>query len=308
MKEYTLKLGGMSCGACERIIEKVAERNGAQVKEIDAKKAKATIVCEESKIETIKKELTDRGFPQKGSEQDHGRGDIKNVLNYISAVISVQPHVEQEARLVNHALVAGIVLFILNVLIYFLFVQGLENAEKYIPFLVLGIIASVSIVFAYLHSRCFGRIISCQNGMMVGMTMGMVAGFMVGEIIASTNGMFIGSLSGIATGVWIGVKSGKCCGVMGAMEGIMAGIMAGLMGPMTVIMTLNDNLLVLTYVLFAGLVLLLGGLSYMLYKEEGETPAENKTKVFEFIMFSLILNFVMLAIIFFAPKGPLRFV
>lgn len=308
MKEYTLKLGGMSCGACKCVIEKVVQRNGAEVKNIDVNNGKVIILSEESKIGSIKVELAKRGFPEKGSGEDIGRGNMKNVLNYISAILSIQPHVEEEARLLNHALIAGIALLGLNIIAYIFFVQRMENGAKYLPFLILGIAASISIVFAYLHSRCFGKNMACQNGMMVGMTMGMVPGFMVGEIIAATNGMFIGSIAGMITGIWIGVKSGKCCGVMGAMEGIMAGIMAGIMGPMTVIMTLNDNLLPMLYLIFIASIFLLGGLSYMLYREEGETPSEKKSSLTEFMLFSIAFNVVILAIMLFGPRGPLRYV
>ena len=305
--EFELELGGMSCGSCERIIEKVAEKAGAEVKEIDSRNGKVTIVSEESKIAGIREELAKRGFAEKGSKEDVGRGDLKNVVGYILAVLSIQPHVEEEARLVNHAIASAIVLAGLNILAYLFFVQGLENGGKYIPFLALAIVASITTVFAYLHAKCYRKIMSCQNGMMVGMTMGMVPGFMVGAIIAATNGMFLGSVAGILTGAWLGLKSGKCCGVMGAMEGVMAGLMSGLMGPMTVIMTLNDNMLALLYLIFGISVFLLGGLSYMLYREEGETPVAN-TKLSEFIVLGIAFNLALLAIMLFALKGPLRFV
>lgn len=307
LREYRLELSGMTCGACERIIEKVAARNSAQVGEMDPKKGRVTILAEESKISEIKEELAKRGFPEKSASAGPERGSARNVLNYIKAVLSVDDGVEEEARLINHAIASTIILAALNAGIYIFFMQGLEGASKYVPLLVLGIAASIVTAFAYLHSKCYRKEISCQNGMMVGMTMGMMPGFMAGAIIAATNGMFMGSIVGLAAGIGIGVKSGKCCGVMGAMEGIMAGLMAGIMGPMTVIMTLNDNMLALLYIVFAACIFLLLGLSYMLYREEGEMP-QKSARLTEFIVISAAFNIALIAIMLIGPKGPLRFV
>ena len=138
MREYRLELGGMTCGSCERIIEKVAGRNGAQVIEMDSGKGRVVISAEESSIGTIKEELAKRGFPEKSASQGVQRGKLRNVLGYIKAVFSVDDGFEQEARLVNHAIAAAIILAAINAAIYLTLIHGQEGSAKFVPLLALA--------------------------------------------------------------------------------------------------------------------------------------------------------------------------
>lgn len=153
---------------------------------------------------------------------------------------------------------------------------------------------------------CYRKEISCTNGMMVGMTIGMIAGFMCGAIIGATNGMFFGAVVGVIIGMILGCNVGRCCGIMGALEGLMAGLMAGTMGAMLSVMLINDNLIAFMYFLFGCSAIILGGLSYMMYRESGPISNDQLGINFTgFLLASLLLTVVLVAIMFFGPKGSI---
>lgn len=138
---------------------------------------------------------------------------------------------------------------------------------------------------------------ACMSGMMIGMTFGMISGFFVGFVIGATNGMFMGSVIGMSVGIFIGIWMGLCCGVMGYLEGVMAGFMGGLMGAMTSVMLLNDNLKIMTVIIFLICSMILFGLNYMIYKETRQMERQKiegqKIVVFLTALFILITFFVM---------------
>ena len=303
MTEYRLDLAGMSCGACEAIVEKIARNNGATITSMDANAGKVVLDCAGSAIGTIKQQLAQKGFPERGEGE---RGDYSNVLNYIRAIISVQPNVEVEARLLNYALGSAIILAILSFIAYSLFSPSLQQPAAYIPLIALAIVTSAATAFPYFHSASYHNRISCSNGMMIGMITGMMPGFMIGALLGATNGMFIGSTVGLIAGIAIGYKVGKCCGVMGAMEGIMAGLMAGIMGAMTSVMMLNDHLIEFLFILFAVCAFVLAGMSYMLHREAGATPKENPGANFaQYLALNILIWAVLVAFMLFGPRGPI---
>ena len=308
MKEFKFELYGMSCGSCEKIVKKVAEENNATVIALEisdsSNKATLTIACEEEKLEAIKQQLAEKGFSdKKGGE---ARGDPNRVKQYILALIANEPHVEIEAKLASYALGSLAALIILCGLGYAYFLQGTANAPAYAPLLFLVIASSVLTMFSYHHMGCYKNFMSCTNGMMVGMTMGMISGFMIGALLGATNGMFVGSTVGLVFGVALGGNLGRYSGVMGAMEGIMAGLMAGIMGAMTSVMLIRDNLVVFLYILFAVCTFMLGGLSYMMYREAGAAPKkEFSIKFSDFFSASAFIILILVGIMFHGPKGIL---
>jgi|SRR3989344_4067798 len=306
--EYRLELRGMTCGSCERIIERIVGRNGGQTQEIDANSGVVRFTCDENAVSRIKKEFSDKGFVEK-SEDDLARGNPEHIFTYISDIVSAAKNVEAEALLINYS-VAGILAtgFALAAA-YFLMISKAANGSAYVPFLFLSGLCSVSIIYSYNNAKCYGKNISCTNGMMVGMIMGMIPGFMVGAIIGATNGMFMGSVIGMAVGIVLGVKAGKSCGIMGAMEGVMAGLMAGIMGAMTSVMMLNDNLIAFLLILFAVCGAMLFGMSYLLHREIGARDGSSLgTSMAKFSASCAALGLLLALIMFLGPKGPLTFI
>ncbi len=305
MSEYKLELDGMTCGACEKIIEKIIGRNGAAVNEIDANAGFVRFTSDEGALARIKNELSERGFREKGNEEGP-RGNPERALAYIYSIIRADKSVEAEAILANYALVAAILSGAAILALYLLFLRGLPNSGAYAPLIALSVFAGTGSSFSYYHAKCYANGISCTNGMMVGMIMGMIPGYMAGLLIGATNGFFVGSLAGMAVGIFLGIKAGKCCGAMGAMEGLMAGLMAGVMGSMTAIMSLNDNVIALAYIIFGICGATLFGMSYLLHREIGGKDASGlKTSVVKFAATSVGFTLLLILVMFFGPKGPI---
>lgn len=305
MEEYRLELSGITCESCGKLIRRVAEQNGAVVRDIDFQTHSVSLSCEPEKLGPLKKQLAEKGYPEKGIDTGT-RGKPERIFRYITAVISGEKQVAVENRLLNYALGSLIALMILGAAAYAAAPQSIQ--PEYVPLLALVISGAVVTVGAYHHMDCYRKSLSCMNGMMVGMTMGMISGFMVGALIGATNGMFIGSVAGMGVGIALGVRLGSCCGIAGAMEGAMAGLMAGIMGAMTSVMMLYDNLVAFLYILFGLCAIILGGLSYMMFREAGSAePAALGARFSHFFVTSAVLAALLSAIMIFGPKGPLVF-
>ena len=141
------------------------------------------------------------------------------------------------------------------------------------------------------------------------MIVGMMSGFMIGAILGATNGMFTGSLVGMLTGMAISAWCTRTCGIMSVLEGVMAGFMAGLMGAMTAVMLINDNLLLLMPLLIGSCAAMLGGMSYMVYKEH-EEQRENTAKCdrYDMILYvsaMFIFTLAITTIILWGPRSVL---
>ncbi|MBI5553459.1 MAG: hypothetical protein HY917_01840 [Candidatus Diapherotrites archaeon] len=305
---HRLEFTGMTCGSCERIMERIAERNGARVNEIDADSGLVSLTCAPEKLSPILEEFARNGFRKKGSVEEP-RGNPRRVLDYLGALVSAAEHVQAESILFNYSL-AGLMASTLALLVsYFLFFNGVPDVLAYFPFWVLAVLTSVSSVYSYYNAKCYSNGISCTNGMMVGMIMGMIPGFMAGAIAGATNGMFVGSLAGMALGIILGVKAGKTCGIMGAMEGAMAGLMAGIMGAMTSVMMLNDHLVAFLFILFALCGALLLGMSYLLHREEGQRDQTHvSVGLPRFALLCVGLSLLLVVLMVYGPKGPLTFI
>lgn len=165
-----------------------------------------------------------------------------------------------------------------------------------------AITAAIWHVTAYLKNH-----ITCMTGMMIGMTIGMQTGMLIGAVVGATNGFFMGSMVGMLLGCAVGWLTGRCCGVMGTMEGLMAGVMGGTMGPMISVMMFSDNLLIFMPFYVAINVIILGGLSVMMYEEVAEGKQHVKTPI-EFakvISVAVITCCILLAIMIYGPKSAL---
>ncbi len=197
--------------------------------------------------------------------------------------------------LLTSALIIGILYF-----------SYLKNVEDFIPkygfFIFFAVLSYAFIVPTIRQVRAYKEF-ACMSGMMIGMTIGMIAGFMPGFYIASTNGMFYGSVIGMALGILLGIWMGKCCGIMGIMEGMMAGFMGGLMGAMTSIMLLNDNLKIMTVILFAISSFIMMGLNYMIYFEMKESERQKKEDYSWIIGLTFVLTTLTIWMVVYGPRS-----
>lgn len=307
MSEYSLRLTGLSCGSCEKLIEKAVSSNGGVVKEIDTSSGVVVIDCDDSFVGKIKSALAQRGFLEISG--DVMRGDFSRFFDYVRGVVFSKPGFEVEALLLNYSLVSALFVFLISVVFYFAFLFSLNNPFSYLHILVFSFLVSLPVSFSFFHVSFYRRRLSCQLGMMVGMITGMVSGFLVGALIGATNGMFFGSVLGVLVGVLIGLWLGRYCGVMGAVEGLLGGIMSGVMGAMTSVMLYYDNLVVFLYFVFFLCILVLGALSYMLYREGGSCfVSENNSSRFKFVALVVLFFLFLVCFAFFGPKSSIVYV
>ena len=182
-----------------------------------------------------------------------------------------------------------------------------DFTAKYSWWMFYLIITVAAVGTALWHFFAYRGKITCMVGMMIGMTFGMQTGMMLGAIVGATNGFFIGSMVGMLTAAVVGAITGRCCGIMGVMEGLMAAVMGGTMGAMISVMMFADNLLWFMP-FFMGLnLIILAGLSYMLYEEVVEDK-EVERKPLDFLSVAsgcIIVFAVIVAIILFAPAYAL---
>jgi hypothetical protein len=89
---------------------------------------------------------------------------------------------------------------------------------------------------------------------------------------------------------------------MGAMEGMMAGLMSGTMGAMTTVMMINDHVLAFMYMLSGICLVMVGGLSYMMFREAGPAPRAGFSFA-RFATLSIALGAMMLAVMVYGPKN-----
>ena len=134
------------------------------------------------------------------------------------------------------------------------FAQMPDFTEKYVWYVLYGILAVVANATAVYHLKAYRNAVTCMTGMMIGMTIGMISGLTFGYLIGATNGMFMGSFVGVLMGVSTGAWAGKCCGIMGVMEGAMAGLMGGTMGAMTSVMLIFDHINLFTPLVLSRLL------------------------------------------------------
>ncbi len=299
---HTLHLSGMSCGSCEKLIERVAKSNGAMVETVDANSGLVRLSCPQEMLGTIKEELAKRGFRETDGAEE--RGDPARLFAYVRSVIAAEPHVELENRLLNYSLAAGAAILVGGGFFYGALLDALGTPLRAASMLLFVMIAAVLTAYSYAHMSAYRRWMSCTNGMMVGMTTGMASGFMIGGILGATNGMFVGSVGGMAVGISLGLALGRSCGIMGAMEGVMAGLMSGTMGAMTTVMMLNDHVIAFMYILSAVCAVIVGGLSYMMFREAGPAPREGYRGGFAvFAYLAIALSAMMVLIILLGPKS-----
>lgn len=190
---------------------------------------------------------------------------------------------ENEYKMFYYGIYSFIILIIIQLSYYFIFSRNNQLIIKNIPWLIYIDISIVSLLAAIYHFKSYrSSNVSGMLGMMIGMTFGMQSGMMIGTIIGATNGMFSGTMIGMFIGVILGFYTGKCCGIMGALQGAMSGLMGGTMGGMLGVMLYVDHILWFMPFFTLFNVLIMWGLSYLIYEDLVEDNEKTKKHQMEF--------------------------
>mgnify|MGYP001614107690 CR=1 FL=1 len=88
-------------------------------------------------------------------------------------------------------------------------------------------------------------------------------------------------------------------------EASMAGFMRGVMGAMTAVMMLNDNLKIITVIVFAVTSIIMVALNYMVYLEMKENQRQLKEDHTLTIFISIILIAITAWLMVFGPRSAL---
>lgn len=220
------------------------------------------------------------------------------------------PHkYDVEYSMLKYSLFTFLLLLAIDMFAYITFLQDIPDVLiKYGWWFLYLNIAIVSLGAAIWHMKSYRSNITCMVGMMIGMTFGMQTGMMLGTIFAATNGLFVGGLLGMIIAVSVGFYNGSCCGIMGAMEGMMAGVMGGIMGSMIGAMFSVDHILwFMPFFMFFN-VLIVWGLSYMLFEEVVEDKPGTEKKAIDFSTFffaCFLVHIILGTVIIYGPRTGL---
>lgn len=215
-----------------------------------------------------------------------------------------------EKQMVKVGLIALILISAAMAMLYFGYFNRIPGfAARYGTYMIYTAISAAVIGIGVWHIRSYRHTFNCSMGMMAGMTIGMMVGFMLGAIIGATNGMFMGSVYGMFTGMFAGAWCARNCGIMSIMEGLMAGLMGGLMGAMTTVMMINDNLAIFMPILMGSIILIMIGMSVMIYKESAEhhdsIPFHGRSEVVSYVSLLFVLAMLTTFIIVYGPRSAL---
>lgn len=216
---------------------------------------------------------------------------------------------ELESLSFKYTIIAFFLLCFIELIAYFGIFWNIPNfIDKYGIWL-LYINLSVAVIGGSVwHFYSHRPKVTCMTGMMIGMTVSMQTGMLIGAILGATNGFFIGAFVGMIVATFVGTITGKSGGIMGTMEGMMGGVMGGTMGPMITVMMFSDNLhIFMPFYILINLIIMMG-MTYMVYEEAVEGKLFSKKKPIEFTTFIsivFIVTFAIVALMMYGPKSPL---
>ena len=272
----------IECDSCVRVISKALEK----LEGIDSFKVHKDSVEVMYDGEAINKEVVLKAIKEKGYRVGLEPFERKSFRERFRDFKENKKKYELEYRMLKYSLFTLLLLVFLELIGYATFWNTAGFFSKYALWFLYLDLAVVSVGAAMLHLKSYRAKFTSMVGMMVGMTMGMQTGMMLGTIVGVTNGLFVGGLLGMILGVGVGFFNGKCCGVMGVMEGAMAGVMGGVMGSMIGTMFRVDHIMWFMPFFMSINVVILWGLSYMLFEEVVEGNELVKKVQVDFLTFS----------------------
>ena len=300
----TLYIQDIECDSCVRIVDRSIKRLQG-INEFSVKNDHVLIDYDPSLIkeETIVESISRSGYKTSTTPISHmsykqrWRDFTANKRKYWV-----------EWRMLIYTAVAFLFLLGIDAALYLIFFAGSQGfLSHYWQWFIYLDITIVTVAAGLWHLKAYRGAITSMTGMMLGMTLGMQAGFMVGAVVGATNGMFTGSMAGMFTGVFLGGYAGKDSGIMGALQGIMSGLMGGTMGAMLTVMLLADHISLFMPFFMAVNVVILWGMSYMVYEEMVEdkrvqvAPAEFGTLFSWVFVAAIVLGLIMV----YGPKSLL---
>ena len=307
MPELKLRIIGMHCLSCEKILKKELLKL-PYIHDVEIKYTDEIAIIKSN--EDLSKNVHEviKVIQQAGYDAMLYKGSMpKEHANFKSYIKQIKQKDNAESKIIRYSIAVLFILTALEYLAYYAFFKDIPNFfNSYGYYLIFLIISVVMISISLLHIKIYGDRFSCMSGMMIGMTSGMISGFLIGMLVAATNGMFIGSVAGILIGIIAGIIAGKCCGVMGVMEGMMAGLMGGLMGAMTTLMMLNDHLRLIIPIVVLISISILTGLDYMIFKEMKDSkPAIPEYSLLLLVTTSFIITIIITFLMILGPKSGL---
>ncbi len=294
----------IECDSCSKLISKKLQKEGINGIKIHADSVEVDFDDSRLSADDVKKDIKSLGFRasfepfERKSLKERWRDFKENRHKY-----------ELESKVVSFSIGIFVLLSLLEGLAYLFFFKNMPNfLQNYGWWLFYLNISVVSVAVGMWHVASYKAKITCMAGMMIGMTVGMQAGMMLGAVIGATNGFFVGCMAGMIIGVLVGIYAGKCCGVMGVMEGMMAGLMGGTMGPMISVMMFSDHLLVFMPFYMLVNVVIMWGLSYMMYEEVVENKDNVEKKPLDFVSLAsiaVISTILLVILMVYGMKSPL---
>lgn len=301
--KITLYVQDIECESCTRVIERgIKTLQG--INEFIFQKDSVVLDYDPSllKEEAIIEAITKRGYAAskypltKVSFKRRLDDFFKNQHKYV---------VEREMFLIS--VLSFIVLLFIEAVLTLAFFKNSSAILRNWQWFVYLDISVVSIAAAIWHLKAYKGAITSMTGMMLGMTLGMQAGFMIGAVTGATNGMFMGSTVGMITGVILGIVGGKDTGIMGVLQGMMSGLMGGTMGAMLTVMLLADHVLLFMPLFMLINVVIMWGMSYMVYEEvvEDKKVEIHPTDFGTFFSYVFVAIIVLGIIMVYGPKSAL---
>lgn len=299
----TIYCPDIECDSCVKIITKVFNKLQG-IEHFAVGKTDIEITFDESliQVDSIIAAIKEKGY--RASLEPYTRKKIKERTKEFLKD-KKKYHIEY-AMVKNIGITFFILLLLSAGLFYFKSLSDATFFSKYVWWVFYLVLSIVTISGAVWHYRAYRTQYTCMVGMMIGMTIGMQTGMMIGAVLGVTNGFFMGALAGMLLASAVGAYVGNCCGIMGVMEGIMAGIMGGTMGAMITVMMFNDNVLwFMPFFMILNIIVLMG-LSYMIFEEvveDNQHIIKKPMKFSQYLLLCTVVWAVLMSIILFAPPS-----
>jgi len=295
----------IECDSCSKLIRKsFSDEKGIEKVSVDETSVTVSFNPEIIDLKKIVSKITDLGF--RASEQPFERKSFGERLKDFK---ENKKKYFVERKILTYTGGIFLILLLIEALFYLFFLKAIPNFIENYAWWIFYLDLTVAVITVGIwHVFAYRAKVTCMVGMMVGMLVGMQTGMMFGAVIGATNGFFIGSMVGMLIGVVVGIITGKCCGIMGIMQGMMAGLMGGTMGPMISVMMFSDNLLWFMPFYMIINILIVWGLSYMLFEEVVEHKKDVVVKPRDFMTvaaYAIIITCVLLLLMVFGPKSAL---
>lgn len=298
----TIYCPDITCESCVKILSKALQKEG--IKQVIINHDAIEVSHDDNITE---KELI-RIIQENGYRASLNAFDNKTLFLRVKEFFTNKEKYEIEYRMIKYSILALAFLCTLDVLAYYaLFKNTPDFVAKYAWWLFYTNLAVVSIGAAIWHLKSYKSQVTHMVGMMIGMTFGMQTGMMLGTIIGATNGLFVGGTVSMLIAVGVGYYNGKCCGIMGIMEGMTAGVMGGVMGSMIGTMFSVDHIFYFMPIFILVNILIMLGLSIMLYEEMVEDKKVQKKQIdfITYMAYCLIATTILTLFIIYGPKTGL---